>query len=363
MDRLTAISTFVKVVDAGGFSAAAVQLRISPAVVSTRVQSLERGLGVRLLNRTTRSLALTEIGRTYYERCVALLCDMEDAEQAARSADSAVCGRVRLNISVALEHDVPRLICQYARRHPGLVFETTATAHMPDLVGRGFDLAVRTGPLRDSSMTVRRLGAARLTLCAAPEYFQVHQRPQHVEELVDHTCLSCLDVSAKEEWTFNRSGKTHRVGISGWFCANNIESLKAVAIAGRGIALLPERSVMGDLLASRLVRLLPDFEPVGGDIHAIIPSGRQASANVRRFVDFLCEELHREARAAQPVNDDANIAALSRMAAVKPGDAATHRVKGTTWARKGHSIGSVAGRETEAQIQTRTRTARLESAT
>jgi DNA-binding transcriptional LysR family regulator len=301
MDRLTAISTFVKVVDARGFSAAAFQLRVSPAVVSTRIQSLERRLGVRLLNRTTRSVALTDSGRSYYERCAAFLYDMDEAEQAARSADSATCGRLRLNVAATLGHDVPRLVCEYARRHPGVAFEITTSAQMPDLVGDGFDLAIRTGPLPDSSMTTRRLGTTWLTLCAAPAYFALHGRPRHVNELVDHACLRCLGVCAKGQWTFKRADETHRIPISGWLRANTIESLKAVAMAGQGIALLPERSVIGDLEAGRLVRLLPEFEPVGADVHVIFPSARQASAKVRSFVEFLARRFHLEARGARPV--------------------------------------------------------------
>src|SRR5690348_3620003 len=277
MDRLTAITTFVKVASAGGFSAAAVQLRVSPAIVSTRVQTLEDRLGVRLLNRTTRKVALTEIGKSYYERCAALLLELDEADQAARSSNSATHGTIRLNISVPLEHDVPRLICEYARSRMGLVFETTSTAQMPDLVAEGFDLALRIGPLPDSSMTMRKLGASRLTLCAAPSYLDAHACPRHVLELSDHTCLSYLGSQAGEEWAFNYSGEIHRIRISSWFCANSVEALRAVAIAGQGIALLPERSAIGDLKAKRLVRLLPDFDPVGPDIHAIFPSGRHLS--------------------------------------------------------------------------------------
>ena len=295
------MSAFAAIAQQRSFTKAAIQLGVSRSTLSQNLRALEERLGVRLLNRTTRSVALTDSGKAYYERCAAFLHDMDDAEHDARSADSATHGRLRLDIAAALEHDVPQLICEYASRHPGVTFEITTTAQMPDLVGGGFDLAVRTGPLPDSSMTTRRLGTMRLTLCAAPAYFHMHGRPRHVQELVDHPCLGCLGAGSKGEWTFNQADETYRICISGWFRANGIESLKAVAMAGQGIALLPERSVIGELAAGRLVRLLPDFEPVGANVHVTFPSSRQASAKVRSFVDFLGSQFHLNNRASRPV--------------------------------------------------------------
>jgi DNA-binding transcriptional LysR family regulator len=301
MDRLIAISTFAKVVDAGSFSAAASRLAVSPAVVSTRVQELERQLGVRLLNRTTRKVALTEVGRKYYDSCVRILSEVEEAEQCARSLNSMTTGKMRINMSLLLEHDIPRVMCDFLRAHPGLLIETTASARMIDLIGEGFDLALRTGPIPDSSLMTRALGVSQLVLCASPGYLDRSGIPHAVEDLAAHTCLAYVRPRTDCEWMFERHHVVHKVQISDSFSSNSTAGLRAAALSGLGIALLPNCSVVGDLQAGRLVQLLPDFEPVCPTIYAVYPPGRHLAARVRSLIDFLAHRLRRrDARGLQP---------------------------------------------------------------
>ncbi len=292
MDRLVAMSTFARVVECGNFSAAAGQLEVSPAIVSTRIQDLERELGVRLLNRTTRKVGLTEVGQKYYDRCTRILSDLEEAERCARSLNSVPMGKIKINVSLSLDDDIPRMICGFLRAHPGITIETTATARMADLIAEGIDLALRTGPIPDSSMIARAVSVSDLVLCASPGYLDRSGTPRAPEDLAGHTCLTYVRPAMDREWRFERSGVLHKVRIADRF-SSSTAGLRAAALSGLGIALLPRAAVAGDLQAGRLVRVLPQFEPVRPTIYAVFPPGRHQSANVRSLIDFLAASLRK----------------------------------------------------------------------
>jgi len=294
LNSLIEISTFVRVVEATGFTAAARQLGLSPPVVSTRVQALESRLGTRLLNRTTRSLSLTEAGKTYYDRCVRILAELDDAESAVRSAHTTPAGLIKLNTCPLVEDQVTSLICEFIRVASGFSFQVTSSHRMVDLVGEGHDLAIRAGTLSDSTLLTRRLGCARLVLCAAPSYLATSSPPTHVDQLRSHKCLAVSGSGATVEWLFTKDAAEYKVRPSHVFLANNAAALRLAALSGLGIALLPESSVADQLNSARLVRVLSDHEPAMPDIHAVFQPRSQTAARVRTFVDFVAARLKRD---------------------------------------------------------------------
>lgn len=291
MDRLTGIATFVKVVELAGFSAAAKQLCVSAAVVSTRIQLLEDRLGARLLNRTTRSVSPTEAGKAYYERCVLLMSEIEEAEHVVQSLHSSPRGTLRLGVSLSIEHLISALICKFAATHPELSFETITREELGDLVGDGFDLAIRVGPLPDSTLISRSLGACSFVLCASSAYLAVKGMPRSLEDISEHTSLTYTHHTLCKEWRFERQGQLRKVNISASFAANSTGALRAAVLAGQGIALLPECSVRDDLSSGTLIRVLPNYRPIQPTVYAVLPPGRRSPAKARCFIDFLADQF------------------------------------------------------------------------
>src|SRR6185312_5020169 len=248
-------------------------------MVTSHVQALEKRLGIQLLNRTTRKVSVTEAGRAFYERCTQILAEVEEAETAASDLHSTARGTVRVNTSVALARLVTPLIADYVTSYPDVSFELIMTDRMVDLVEEGFDLALRTGPLPDSTLIARRLGLGRKILCASPDYLTRHGTPQHPADLAEHNCLTYVNSFLDHHWHF-------------------------AALAGLGICLMPSMSIGADVAAGRLVRLLPGFRTTEALIQAVYPASRHLSLKVRTFLDFLVERLACEEEAlstARPV--------------------------------------------------------------
>ncbi|HET7594883.1 MAG TPA: LysR family transcriptional regulator [Stellaceae bacterium] len=291
MDRITSMTAFVQVVDHGNFSAAAKRLELSPAMVTSHVQALEKRLGIQLLNRTTRTVSVTEAGRAFSERCIQILAEVEEAETAASDLHSTPRGTVRLNSSVALARLVTPLIADYVAIYPDVSFELIMTDRMVDLVEEGFDLALRSGPLPDSTLIARRLGLGRKILCASPTYLAHHGTPQHPSDLAEHNCLTYVNSFLDHHWRFTGPDGEHEVDVSGNLRTNSIEGMRAAALAGLGICLMPAMSIGPDVTAGRLVRLLPEFRTTEAIIQAVYPASRHLSLKVRTFLDFLVERM------------------------------------------------------------------------
>jgi DNA-binding transcriptional LysR family regulator len=291
MDRVVSMQAFVQVVDSGSFSRAAKRLNVSPAVVTGRVQALEKRLGVQLLNRTTRKVNLTEIGRSMYERCRRILAEIEEAEGLASAEQSTPRGLLRLNTSVSLARLVTPLVSDYVALYPEVSFELIMSDRMVDMVEEGFDLALRSGPLPDSTLRMRRLGVGRLALCASPAYLAAHGRPERPEDLAQHNCLIYAGAAEEGSWHFNGPDGEHDVGVHGNLRSNSIEGLRAATLAGLGICLLPTVNVNDDFRTGHLVRLLPDHRTVEVVVQAVYPAGRHVSVKLRTFLDFLVERL------------------------------------------------------------------------
>lgn len=293
MDRLAAMQVFARVVEHGSFAKAAERLGISTSACSRRVAELEAHLDVRLLNRTTRRLSLTESGQAFYERCVQVLADLEEAEQAAAASAARPRGTLKLtcSISFGVRHVAP-LVPAFAARHPEMRFDVQLSDRFVDLVEEGFDLAIRIGESPDQNVIARRLGETCLVPCAAPRYLREHGAPETPADLARHACLTYEYQPVRGTWRFtDRSGREHAVRVAGPMHANNGEMLAAAAVEGIGIALEPDFIVGTDLAAGRLVRILGDYAPTPTGIYAVYPSRRHLSAKVRAFVDFLAERF------------------------------------------------------------------------
>ena len=291
MDRIMSLQAFIQVVESGSFAGAARRLSVSPAVITSHVQSLERRLGVQLLNRTTRKVNPTEIGRSFYDRCRRILAELEDAEATASAEQQSPRGTLRLNASVSLARLVAPLVGDYVAQYPDVAVELVMSDGMVDMVEEGFDLALRSGPLPDSSLRRRRLGIGRLVLCAAPGYVARRGRPQRPADLAQHNCLIDINATTAGHWRFSGADGEHDVAVAGSLRSNSLEGLRAAALAGFGVALLPAVNIAEDLQQGRLLPLLPTWRTAEVVVQAVYPASRHTSVKMRTFLDFLIERL------------------------------------------------------------------------
>ena len=300
MDRWSAMQSFVRVVESGSFVAAAERLGTSTSSLSRQIADLEQHLGARLLNRTTRRLSLTESGQAFYERSVALLSDLAEAESIVGQAAVAPRGTLRLTCSYNMaEKRVAPAIAAFVERYPDVKFDVVVSDRLVDLIDEGFDLAIRVGQVGSDRLVARRLGSMQLIACAAPAYLERRGSPAVPTDLAAHNVLTYAYASAPRSWRFaDSSGQHHDVRVTGSLHANSGDALAAAAIAGLGIVCEPDFLVGGAIDDGRLVRVLPGFEAMRGDIWAVYPSHRHLSLKVRLFVDHIKQwfdpDSHRE---------------------------------------------------------------------
>ena len=299
MDRFLAVTVFAKVVEQGSFARAADRLEMSTSAVSRHVAELEAHLDVRLLNRTTRRLSLTESGQAFFDRSVQLLADLEEAEVSVTSASVVPRGTLRLTCSATFSarHLAPA-IAAFAGRHPQMRFDVELSERFVDLVEEGFDLAVRIGTAGGQNVVARRIGSTRALCCAAPSYLERYGEPREPEELTKHICMSYEYLPNRNVWTFrDPRGGERSVRITGPIHSNNGRFLVALAAEGAGISREPDFISGPDVRAGRLKPILREFEPSPLPIYVVYPSRRHLSAKVRAFADFLAERFAKEGRA------------------------------------------------------------------
>jgi DNA-binding transcriptional LysR family regulator len=300
MDRLTSLTAFVRVVDSGGFSAAGRRLNMSTTMVSNHVQSLEDRLGARLLNRTTRKVSLTEVGRAYYDRCVQILSDIEQADDIAGALQSTPRGTLRVYIATHIVQFVSPVIVEFLALYPDVKIELTMGERTIDIIDEGFDIAIRMTPSPDSSLIVRSLATWRHVLCCSHHYLEQHGRVQQLAELAEHDCIRHFNYPY-DEWRFvDRKGAPASVKVSGRLITNSGEALRAAALQGSGICLAAGFMVHDDLEAGRLVRLLPEYRPVELSMNAVYPHRHHLSAKVRTFIDMLVQHSGEQQKRINP---------------------------------------------------------------
>ncbi|MEQ9815690.1 MAG: LysR family transcriptional regulator [Azospirillaceae bacterium] len=288
MDTLTSIQVFLKVAETGNFSAASDLLGLSRAMTSKHVKALEDRLGVRLLNRTTRRVSLTEAGLAYLQRAGQAMADLEDAELAVSDLHDNPRGVLKVNapMSFGIVHLGPALP-DFLAENPELTVDLTLNDRYVDLVEEGYDVAVRIGQLPDSSYIARKIAPVRMVAAAAPAYLAAHGTPEHPDDLGRHRCLAYTYSQRPEFWSFERGEESVTVRISGHMKANNGDVLRAAAVGGAGIIAQPTFLSGEDVRAGRLTPILCGWTMRGGAVHAVYPPNRHVSSKVRRFVDFL----------------------------------------------------------------------------
>lgn len=288
MDRLKSMEVFAKVVDMGSFVAAAEALGISRPMASKHVQSLEAQLGVRLLNRTTRKISLTEAGRSFHLRCQSIFEEIDEALIEAGNLRTEPRGTLRINAPITFGRaHLTRTLASFQTRYPDVSIDLTLNDRFVDIVDEGFDLAIRVGRLGDSSLIARKLAPCRLVVCAAPDYLEARGTPQHPCELSGHNCLIYGYFTQDKTWSFEEEGSVLNVPVDGDFRTNLGEAVVEAAAAGRGIILEPSFTVAPYLEDGRLVPILADYRPRDLTIHAVYPSSRLLPQKVRMLIDHL----------------------------------------------------------------------------
>lgn len=301
MDRLTSLTAFVRVVDSGGFSAAARRLEMSTTMVSNHVQSLEDRLGARLLQRTTRKVSLTEVGKAYYDRCVQILADIEQADDIAGAQQSTPRGTLRIYTATHIVQFVSPVVAEFLAQYPEVKVDLQMGERAIDMIDEGFDIAVRLTPPPDSSLIVRSLATWRHVLCCSHGYLEKYGRPQALSELAGRNCIRHSNYPYADEWRFvDRKGEPASVKVTGSLITNSGETLRKVTLEDGGISLAAGFLVHDDLEAGRLVRLLPEYRPLEFAVNAVYPHRHHLSAKVRTFIDMLAHHSAEQQKLINP---------------------------------------------------------------
>jgi DNA-binding transcriptional LysR family regulator len=291
MDKLRSMEVFVAAVDAGSFAAAAERCGMSAVMVGKHIRALEQMLGAALLTRTTRRQALTEIGRRYVDQCRSILAQIDEAQSLAESMRAAPRGLLKVTAPVSFGAQwLSPAITDYLRAHPDVTVDLSLNDRTVDLVEEGFDVAVRIGPLPDSTLVARPLRPYGMAICASPAYLKKHGKPRTPADLARHECLEFTGWLPRARWKLKgeRDGRLVRPGR---FRANSTAALRMAALSGFGIVMQAEVILSDDIAAGRLVPLLRDYLPAPRPMHVVYSRDRRATPKLTTFVDFLLERF------------------------------------------------------------------------
>lgn len=288
MDTLDSMRTFVTVVNEGSFSGAAERLDRSPQLVSKYVAQLEARLGVRLLNRTTRRVSITEAGQSYFEQCEQILAEIDSLEAAVGEMTASVRGTLRINAPMTFgSHHLTPAIAEFQSSHPEVRVDLTLDDRLVDIVSEGYDLAIRIGALKESTLIARPLAPVRRVVCGAPEYLERHGIPETPADLANHDCLVYTYLATRGRWLFESDSELMDIPVSGRFSANNGDAIRHLALAGHGLMLQPTFIIADDLRAGRLRTVLENYPIPAINAYAVYAHRKHLSAKVRSFVDFV----------------------------------------------------------------------------
>lgn len=292
MDRLLAMKVFARVVETNGFTRAAESLQLPKATVTTLIQGLEALLGAKLLNRTTRHVSVTSDGAAYYERCVQLLSEIEEAEQSVGKNRRQPTGRLRVEVAASLGRlIIAPALTEFFARYPDIRIELGCTDRVVDLVEEGVDCAVRAGELTHPNLVARRIGEFHLVTCATPEYLSRHGMPREPRDLQQHKCIRYFSGSPGKayEFGFSNARESFSIPVESPVVSNDGDTYMAIGLSGLGIVQVPHFMAREAISAGRLVVLLPEWRSETIPIHAVYPQNRHLSAKVRVFVDWVTE--------------------------------------------------------------------------
>ncbi len=296
MDRITGMQLFIRVVETGSFSKAAAELGITQPTATKHVAALEARLGARLLHRSTRGVTPTEVGALYYDKCKTIEHQLEEADSLASLLQSQLGGRLRLSCSVAFGRRVlVPLVLRFMREHPELSVDLGFDDRYVNLVEQGVDVAVRMGPLADSTLGARFLGRSPWVLVAAPGYLATRGHPAGVDDLAHHRCLVYSSVQGDDRWSFTLpDGGQRTVPVAGPLRSNNLSALLAACRAGMGLAVLPGYVARDSLNDATVVQVLPELQIPAQDMHAVFPSPKLVPGKVQVFISWLQQALSDE---------------------------------------------------------------------
>ena len=288
MDKLTGMLVFVRVSRTGSFVGGARDLGLSRAMATKHIMRLENSLGIRLFNRTTRSLSLTEIGATYLERCQQVLVDIEEMDAAVTHLQTKPRGTLKISAPpfIGVSHIAPAL-SEFLEKYPDLNVEMILQGSPGDLIDEGIDIAILLGSLEDSSLIARKLVSSPLVVCGTSGYFNKHGTPVTPDDLSEHSCLVNWAIPPRDQWQFKTAKGNQTIKVSGRMQANVADPIRIAAVKGLGIIMLPNYIVGNDIKAGRLQVILHEYAISPLDIHAVYPHRKYLSAKVRSFLDFL----------------------------------------------------------------------------
>jgi len=290
---LNDIVVFTKVVETKSFTGAADVLGLPKSTVSRKLAQLEERLGVRLVQRTTRKLALTEIGEAYYERCARIVADVMSAEQLVTDMQSTPRGRLRVTSSVDFATRwLGPIVANFLAKHPEINIELEATDRVVDLIEDGFDVALRFGPMPESTLIARRLSAVYLVACASPAYLDKRGVPRQIEDLDEHDHILFTPAHRNQTWTLHNGDASYEFGRPARFASNNFGAVLQATLAGAGIALVTDFMVGKQLKDGSLVRVLPEWVTYPTEVHAVYPAREKLPPRLSLFLEHLAESLN-----------------------------------------------------------------------
>lgn len=288
---LSDLELFVEVARHGSFSRASNILAMPGATLSRRIAAMEQRLGIRLFNRSTRRVELTEPAQRYFDRCASLVDEARLAHESLQMTIEQPVGHVRISAPVDFAiHWLGLHLCEFGRLHPGISFELDLSPHHRDLMADQIDVAIRLGPVRGEQLIVRRVGEIKMAIFAAPAYLDRHQRPSRPEDLVEHQCIFIKTSERLASWHFINKSEAINVEVTGQFCLNNISMVRVLAERGMGVAILPVLMARDSVIAGRLEQVLPEFELSTLPVHLVLASRLQPAA-IRTFIEFLAARL------------------------------------------------------------------------
>ncbi len=290
---LNDIIVFTKVVETRSFTGAGEQLGLPKSTVSRKLAQLEERLGVRLVQRTTRKLALTDIGQAYYERCSRIVADLAAAEQLVTDMQATPRGRIRITAPIDLStRHLGAIIAEFLASHPDIYIELDASDRVIDLIEEGFDVGVRFGPLPESTLIARKLCTFDGVLCAAPSYLARRGMPATVEELEDHDRVLFTPSPRTQSWTMLHGEASYEFGRPAHFASNNVGAVHDAALSGAGIAMLTDFMIAADMESGTLVPVLPEWRGREIEAHAVYPARQNLPPRLTLFLDHLSKALN-----------------------------------------------------------------------
>ncbi|MEN8207229.1 MAG: LysR family transcriptional regulator [Pseudomonadota bacterium] len=294
MDDLKRMVIFFHVVETQSFSGAARQLGIARSAVSRHISLLEKSIGVRLLNRTTRRLNLTEAGETYFQSCARIVAEADAATRRITQLQDEPRGTLKVAAPISLGNQfVTPLVREFMQRYTTLNVELLLDDEVIDMVKEGIDVSIRVGWLHDSNLIARKLGDWPRFLCASPGYIERHGKPESPAQLVDHEWIIFTRLPTPYHWTFKKNKREERIQIKGRLKTNNADAIRLSLLAGAGITAQASFLIRDDIKAGRLVQLLPNYDCGSVGMYAVYQDRRYQQAKVRLFIDFINSEFNR----------------------------------------------------------------------